>query len=129
MSDDQVEIRVQHLLNQSIELPHGVAERLAAAREKALAAQRPEPAPALQWADNVLGGLGGWSGLSLRVVLPTLLLVAGVLGLYAWQQTETQIEIEEIDAKLLTSDLPLEAYLDRGFQDWLKKRGGGNGEP
>lgn len=122
MNDDHLESRVQHLLNQSIELPPGAAERLAAAREKALAAQRPEPAPALQWADNVLGGLGGWGGVSLRVVLPTVLLAAGVLGLYAWQQNETQIEIEEIDAKLLTDDLPLDAYLDRGFQDWLKKR-------
>jgi hypothetical protein len=129
MNDDQVEAKVQHLLNQSIELPHGVAERLALAREKALAAQRPEPAPALQWADNLLGGLGGWGGLSLRVVLPSLLLAAGVLGIYAWQQTETQKEIEEIDAKLLADDLPLDAYLDRGFQDWLRKRGGGNGEP
>jgi hypothetical protein len=124
MNDDQLESKIQHLLNQSIELPHGMAERLAAARDRALAAQRPEPAPALQWADNVLGSLGGWGGVSFRVVLPGVLLVAGVLGIYAWQQNETQIEIEEIDAKLLTDDLPLDAYLDRGFQDWLKKRGG-----
>lgn len=129
MNDDQVESKVQHLLNQSIELPHGMPERLAAAREKALAAQRPEPAPALQWADNVLGSLGGWGGVSFRLILPSVLLVAGVLGIYAWQQHETQIEIEEIDAQLLTDDLPLEAYLDRGFQDWLKKRGAGSGEP
>lgn len=122
MNDDQVESKVQHLLNQSIEMPPGLAERLATAREKALAAQRPEPAPALQWADNALGSLGGWGGVSFRVVLPTVLLAAGVLGIYAWQQNETQIEIEEIDAQLLTDDLPLEAYLDRGFQDWLKKR-------
>lgn len=123
MNDDHLESKVQHLLNQSIELPPGVTEKLAAAREKALAVQRPEPAPALQWADNVLGSLGGWGGLSLRVVLPTVLLAAGVLSIYAWQQNETQIEIEEIDAKLLSDDLPLEAYLDRGFQDWLRKRG------
>ena len=29
--------------------------------------------------------------------------------------------MEEIDAALLTSELPIEAYLDRGFQNWLKQ--------
>jgi hypothetical protein len=28
----------------------------------------------------------------------------------------------EIDTQLLTDDLPIDAYLDRGFQTWLKKR-------
>jgi hypothetical protein len=122
MSEDQ---KLQHLLNEAMELPAGAAERLAAARERALARQRPEPAPALQWADNVLGRVGGWGGLSLRVMLPAALLVAGVLGLYTWQQSQTLVEIEEIDAELLTDDLPIDAYLDRGFQDWLRNRGGG----
>ncbi|MGH8669349.1 MAG: DUF3619 family protein, partial [Burkholderiales bacterium] len=78
---------------------------------------------ALQWADNVLGNLGGWSGVSLRVLLPVALLVAGVLGIYGWQQNQTLVEIEEIDAQLLSDELPIDAFLDRGFQDWLKKRG------
>jgi hypothetical protein len=30
--------------------------------------------------------------------------------------------VEEIDSLLLTDDLPIDAYLDRGFQNWLKKR-------
>ena len=29
-------------------------------------------------------------------------------------------DIEETDAAILTSDLPIDAYLDRGFQNWLK---------
>ena len=29
-------------------------------------------------------------------------------------------EIEEIDAAVLTGDLPLDAYLDKGFDAWLK---------
>ena len=29
-------------------------------------------------------------------------------------------EIAETDAAILTSDLPIEAYVDRGFQNWLK---------
>jgi hypothetical protein len=31
-------------------------------------------------------------------------------------------EVEEIDALLLADDLPLDAYLDKGFEAWLKKR-------
>jgi hypothetical protein len=122
MNEDQFGSRVQHLLHEKIEVPPGAAERLRAAREQALARQRPEPAPALQWADNVLGSLGGWAGVSLRVLLPLALLVAGVIGIYAWQQNQAQVEIEEIDTLLLADELPLDAYLDRGFQDWLKKR-------
>ena len=123
MNEDQFGSQVQHLLNQAIELPEGAAERLRAAREQALAHQRPEPAPALQWADNVLGSLGGWSGVALRVLLPVALLIAGLIGVYNWQRSQTLAEIEEIDAQLLTDELPIDAYLDRGFQDWLKKRG------
>lgn len=125
MNEDQFGSQVQHRLHQAIEVPPGAAERLRAAREQALARQRPEPAPALQWADNLLGSLGGWSGISLRVLLPVALLVAGLAGIYTWQQKQTLAEIEEIDTMLLTDELPLDAYLDRGFQDWLKKRGGG----
>jgi hypothetical protein len=124
MNEDHIGSQIQQRLNQAIDLPPQAAERLRAAREQALARQRPEPAPALQWADSVLGSLGGWSGISLRVLLPVALLVAGLAGIYTWQQNQTLAEIEEIDALLLTDELPLDAYLDRGFQDWLKKRGG-----
>jgi hypothetical protein len=123
MNEDQFGSQVQHLVNQAIDMPPAAAERLRAAREQALARQRPEPAPALQWADNVLGSLGGWAGVSLRVLLPLALLVGGLLGIYAWQQNQSLAEIEEIDVMLLTDELPIDAFLDRGFQDWLKKRG------
>ena len=126
MNEDQFGSQVQHLLNEAIPLAPNAAERLRAAREQALARQRAEPAPGLQWADNLLGSLGGWGGMSLRVLLPFALLVAGLIGIYAWQQKQTLAEIEEIDALLLTDELPLDAFLDRGFQDWLKKRGGGD---
>ncbi|OGA40866.1 MAG: hypothetical protein A3G28_01805 [Betaproteobacteria bacterium RIFCSPLOWO2_12_FULL_68_19] len=122
MNENQFGDRVRHILNQGLELDSAAAERLRLARERALEHQRPEPAPALRWADNVLGSLGGWSGLSLRLLLPAALLVAGLLTLYAWQQNRQSAEIEEIDALLLTDELPIDAYLDRGFQDWLKKR-------
>ena len=99
-----------------------IAERLRAARERALDARRLERAPALAWAGNVLGSSEGSSGLLLRVVLPALLVILSVAGIYTWQQNQRLAEIEEIDAELLTDDLPIDAYLDRGFEAWLKKQ-------
>jgi hypothetical protein len=114
--------KVRQLLNEGLRIDAKSAVRLRAAREQALARQRREPAPALAWADNVVGSFGGWSGLSLRLVLPLALMVAAVAGMYSWQQNQLIAEVEELDAQLLTDDLPVEAYLDRGFQNWLKKR-------
>ncbi len=102
-----------------------VAERLRAARERALAQQRAERVPALAWARGTsvgaLGGFGGFSGFSLRVLLPALLLIAGLFAIYSWQQDQRAADVVELDAQLLTDDLPIDAYLDRGFEAWLKK--------
>ena len=99
-----------------------IAERLRAARERAVAAKRRERAPAFGWALVDSGGvLGGFGGFSLRVLLPTLLLIAGLVSIYSWQQEQRAADVEELDAQLLTDDLPIDAYLDRGFEAWLKK--------
>ena len=89
---------------------------------QALERLRPEPAAALAWADNMLWQLGGWGGLSLRLIVPVIALAIGIAAIYTWQQNQRAAEVEEIDAQLLTGDLPIDAYLDRGFQSWLKKR-------
>ena len=114
--------RVRLLLNQGLRINAKQAERLHAARERALAARRPEPVGALAWADNVVGTWGGWGGVSLRLVAPLLALTLSVAALYTWQQSRVIADFEEIDSMLLTDDLPIDAYLDRGFQNWLKTR-------
>jgi len=114
--------RIRQALNQGLRLNQTQAERLRAARQRALARQRPEPARALAWADNVVGSLGGWSGVSFRLLAPLAALAISVATLYTWQQNRVISDLEEIDAMLLTDDLPIDAYLDRGFQNWLKKR-------
>ena len=114
--------RVRLVLNQGLRLNAKQAERLHAARERALAARRPEPVGALAWADNVLGSFGGWGGLSMRLVMPLVALTLSVAALYTWQQNRVIADFEEIDSMLLTDDLPIDAYLDRGFQNWLKTR-------
>jgi hypothetical protein len=115
--------RVRQTLNQGMPLNAEISERLRAAREQALQRQllaRPETAPA--WADNVLGRFGGLGGFSLRVLVPFAMLVIGLLAIQAWQEKLIVAEVEEIDAQLLTDDLPIDALLDKGFETWLKKR-------
>ncbi len=118
----QFAYRIRQIFNQGISVKPEMATRLAAARRQALARQRPEPAPAPAWADNVVGTLGGWSGVSLRLLVPAVALVLSFAAIYTWQQNQREAEVEEIDAMLLTDELPIDAYLDRGFQNWLKKR-------
>jgi len=56
-----------------------------------------------------------------RLWIGALLFVGGVLYYQYWQSTQQAREIEETDAAILTSGLPIEAYLDGGFQNWLKR--------
>lgn len=122
MNEQQFGKQIRQVLNRGLTVPPDAAARLARARQQALERQRPEPAPALAWADNILGRVDSWGELSLRVLVPLALLVAGLAGIWSWEQNQRIAEVEEIDAQLLTDDLPVEAYLDRGFQNWLKKR-------
>jgi hypothetical protein len=122
MNEAQFGNRIRHMLNQGLRLEEHTAARLRAAREAALARHRAGRAPALEWADNVLGRVGGLGGLSLRVLLPAAALVLAAAAFHTWQQNRLAAEIEELDAQLLTDELPIDAYLDRGFQNWLKKR-------
>ena len=114
------ENQLRQLLNQGTRVRPEIAQRLQKAREQALERQR-EPNPVLAWAGNVTGD-GGWGGIALRILLALALLVGAGSAIYNWQQKQRAAELEEIDAGLLTDDLPIDAYLDRGFQNWLKKR-------
>lgn len=117
--------KVRQALNEGSRVDARIAERLRAAREQALARRKPEYEPALAWARSkatgLIGGFGGIGGFSLRLVLPTVLLVVGLVAIYTWQREQTAADMEELDAHLLSDDLPIDAYLDRGFEAWLRK--------
>ncbi len=117
-------LKIRQALNESAgaRLSARVVERLRAARESALAARRPEREPELALADDVLGRIGGFGGLSLRVLLPMAVVIAGLFGIYTWEREQRAADVEELDAQLLSDDLPIDAYLDKGFEAWLKKR-------
>jgi Protein of unknown function (DUF3619) len=126
MNEMQFGSRIRQLLNRGLQQDGGFkqahAKRLRAARLRALERQRTQPAFGLVWADSLLGRFGGWSGVSLRLLAPLTALAVALAAVYTWQQNQRVAELEEIDAQLLTDELPIDAYLDRGFQNWLKKR-------
>jgi hypothetical protein len=68
----------------------------------------------------LIGRSGGPSALIPRLLLPMAVLIFGLIAINQWRDTQVAAEIEEIDAAVLTSDLPLDAYLDKGFDAWLK---------
>jgi hypothetical protein len=122
MNEQQIAYRVRQHLNQGLEnLGAGELARLKAAREGALAHQRIVSRPLAAWADNVVGRWGGPSSLVPRMLLPMAVLILGLIAINQWRETQVAAEIEEIDAAVLTGDLPLDAYLDKGFDAWLKR--------
>ena len=104
------------------ELKSGTAYRLQQARAKALARlQDPmrSPEAALAGAGGTLGGSRPFYA-QVRFWIGVALIAAAGFGWQQWQVYQAINEAEEIDAQLLSSDLPIDAYLDRGFQAWLK---------
>ena len=122
MNEQQTAYRIKQMLNRGLDLDPGKVARLREAREHALARQRTKAlAPVLAWADNVTGGWGAPSFVLSRVVLPTVLVIFSLVAISQWRETQQAAEIEEIDAAVLAGDLPLDAYLDKGFDAWLRR--------
>jgi hypothetical protein len=107
------------------ELKSGTAYRLQLARGQALArltdpkrAAQPQLALARAGAGTVGGG--NRVRVSTRYWLGVLLVIVALFGFQQWQAYQQLRDIEETDAAILSSELPIDAYLDRGFQNWLK---------
>ena len=57
------------------------------------------------------------------VIVPLLALVIGLAGIYEHEEQERVAELAELDAAVLSDELPLTAYLDQGFNAYLAQRG------
>ena len=121
MNESKFGHQIKQQLDRTLDLEPAALNRLKVAREQALARQRiSEPVFVLAWADAIAGRLSGSPG-SVSIALAGAALILALVGIQYWQQTPTVEEIEEIDAALLTSDLPINAYLDKSFDTWLKR--------
>ena len=127
--------RIRESLEQGLHVSPAVEARLRSARAMALDRQRQhEPAFAAVFAGRGMSGMGAGGGVPwlVRVGLPIAIILAAFKGFDVYRDHQDRLaadaeisqlaaEIEEIDAKVLTSDLPMKALLDDEFQAWLKK--------
>jgi hypothetical protein len=103
------------------DLKSGTVYRLQQARSVALARlSEPLRSPELAFAGGTMAGGPKPFYSQLRFWVGVAMIAFAVLGWQQWQVYQTVKDAEEIDAQLLTSDLPIDAYLDRGFQVWLR---------
>ena len=128
--DDEFARKLTSYLDESAAgLKAGTAYRLQLARAEALArlgeperSSAPQMARALVGAGSGAGPAGGGGHgfrVSAKLVGGILLIIAMFFGYQQWQAYQQLTELEETDAAILSSDLPIDAYLDRGFQNWL----------
>lgn len=133
MNTDDINLayKLRHALNENLDaLPASTTGRLAAARALALSRKKAD-APVQAYANE---RKAGWrffdvgfhfsgAGLGrLGVAIPLLALVAGLGGLYQYDQQQRIAELAELDAAVLADELPLTAYLDHGFNVYLESQ-------
>jgi hypothetical protein len=112
------------------QLSYRVAQRLAASRAAAVAkvAAAPkleaDPSPARMPPLHALPpqhrrAAPLWWRVAVTVV-PVLLLLVGVVIVDTVHEEQSAAELAEVDSALLTDDVPLVAYADRGFGVYIK---------
>lgn len=106
--------------------PHAM-RLLQAARELALSRYALNPAQRLStsgWAtnDGYLSRFGGrFTGFrGYQFWFPVLALVLALSALLTWQVQQHTAEQNEIDAALLAGDLPVDAYINNDFNQWVR---------
>ena len=111
------------------DLPYDISERLRAARVQAVAKRKIASSQTAGGVFNAGGGSaalswGSSDGLSwwgrIGSVIPLIALVVGMLAINSIQNDNRAQEIAEVDAALLTDDLPPAAFADAGFVQFLK---------
>ena len=126
--DHEIAASITAILDQGKDgLRAGTAYRLQQARAAALARLDPAYASAAQLAPAFAGAAGGRHASGRRPwATPArwlgILLIAGAaaFGWQQWRAFQQVQEFQDLDAQILSSELPLDAYLDRGFLNWLK---------
>ena len=121
MNELHFALKLRQYLNRSLhELPAGTVDRLAAARKMALAHQKQAVSqPVLATAGHFFRI--PFEKLHYKPLLASLILTAIIAYAPFWVADKHVDEMSEIDRALLTDDLPIAAFTDKGFAAWLKQ--------
>ena len=119
---------VSFLSTGAANLPHDISERLRSARVQAVVKRKIAKIQTAGSAINMGGsmamtwgapeGLGWWGRIG--SVMPLIALVVGMLTINSVQNDNRAQEVAEVDAALLTDDLPPAAFSDPGFVQFLR---------
>ena len=122
----RVALRLAGALSESAQqLPHDISERLRVARERAVeraAVARSASVPVVL-AQGGGEAVLGWTPpvwLRLASLMPLAVLLAGLVLIQQYHDHEQIAVAAEIDAALLTDELPPTAYGDPGFAEYLR---------
>jgi hypothetical protein len=124
MNEQELAKKIVRHLDQGLgHMKQGTLYKLQSARMVALERYReaPQPVLGLAWAGDVAFRLSRSRHFNTRNLLALGLLLLSLIGVTYWQLAIQSSDIAEIDASLLTGDLPINAYLDSGFEAWLKR--------
>ena len=120
--------KVRAALNESInDLPAQSTQRLASARKLALSRKKSPSGLALlqtrfaTHAGHFFSDPFAWLA-RIGVTIPVIVLVVGLIGIYEAEEARRISEIAEMDAAVLSDELPLSAYTDDGFNAFLADR-------
>lgn len=117
--------KVSKILDQGArELDAATATRLLEVRKEALAhfQKKPVHAWAPAWVSNTMGRIIEPFNSHLKSGFVLLVLLTALTAFVAWNTFSQQgSEVADLDQALLTDELPINAYLDKGFESWLKR--------
>jgi hypothetical protein len=123
MSDNELQLagRIVRRLQQGLDdIDPGTLARLRSARTTAVQRMQTEPASVLAWA-GVPSPVWLLRHFSPRYLVPIVGMVLTVSAMVYWQQQQRIEDPVDIDARLLSSDLPIDALLDKGLDTWLQR--------
>jgi len=137
MNTDDINLayKVRHALNETLDtLPASTVDRLAAARAAALARKKSDSAsraiPGTRQRQRQRRPLfdleAGFASVfatpwvaRTAAIVPLVAMVAGLVGVYQAEHEERVAEMADIDAAVMSDNLPLTAYIDHGFNAYL----------
>ncbi len=130
-NEQELAYRIRYALDEhAAHISPKIANRLRAARKLAIAHKKPElpqiaSAPQFAGLHKLSHSFNRPSNWFWRVstVIPALLLIFGVIGIYFFEQERRINELAELDTAVLGDELPLDAYLDHRFDAYLNKNG------
>jgi hypothetical protein len=134
MNTDDINLayRIRHALNENLDaLPAATTERLAAARARALTRKKAAAPVATRQRRPLFNihAMLSMDGLGrAAVAVPLLAALFGLGGLYQYEQQQRIAELAELDAAVLSDELPLTAYLDHGFNAYVASQPQGQAE-